>query len=167
VCDPPLSSIDPNVEQIGYRAAAMLDGIIHGRDLSPGTVLMPAQGVVVRGSTNVLAIDNTDVSEAVRFVREHACEGISVDDVMNHASVSRSTLERWFEKYLGRSPTVEIARIQVQRCQELLRTTTLTLDEIARAAGFSHVESMQRIFKRTVGLTPGRYRRRDNSGHNK
>ena len=107
----------------------------------------------------MLAIDNQDAAEAIRFVRERACEGIAIEDVMKHASVSRSTLERWFEKHLGRSPTVEIVRVQVQRVQELLRTTNLTLEEISRAAGFAHVESMQRIFKRTVGLTAGQYRK--------
>lgn len=163
LCDPPLSSIDLNVEQMGHQAAAMLDRMIRG-EAPPDRVLMPAHGIAVRRSTDVLAIDNRDAAEAIRFVREHACEGISIDDMTQHASVSRSTLERWFEKYLGRSPTLEILRVQVQRVQELLRTTNLTLSEIARLAGFTHVESMQRIFKRTVGQTPGQYRRQMQEG---
>lgn len=164
LCDPPLSSIDLNVEQMGHHAAAMLDRMIRGEAPSPGHILMPAHGIAVRRSTDVLAIDNRDAAEAIRFVREHACQGISIDDMMQHMSVSRSTLERWFEKYLGRSPTLEILRVQVQRVQELLRTTNLTLSEIARLAGFTHVESMQRIFKRTVGQTPGQYRRQMQEG---
>ena len=165
LCDPPLSSIDPNVEQIGYQAAALLDRMLKGEARLSARILVPASGVVVRRSTDVLAIDNQDAAEAIRFVRGRACQGIAIEDVMEHASVSRSTLERWFEKYLGRSPTVEIVRVQVQRVQELLRTTNLTLEEISRAAGFAHVESMQRIFKRTVGLTAGQYRKCDKDGH--
>lgn len=164
LCDPPLSSIDLNVEQMGHRAAAMLDRMLRGES-TPSRVLMPAQGIAVRRSTDVLAIGNRDAAEAIRFVREHACEGISIDDIMRQTSVSRSTLERWFEKYLGRSPTHEILRVQVQRVQELLRTTNLTLTDIARLAGFAHVESMQRIFKRTAGQTPGQYRRQMQAGH--
>jgi LacI family transcriptional regulator len=165
LCDPPLSSIDPNVEQIGYQGAALLDRMMQGEIPSPARVLAPAMGVVVRCSTDVLAIENGDAAEAIRFVRQRACDGISIEEVMGRVSVSRSTLERWFDRYLGRSPTVEITRIQVQRVQELLRTTNLTLEEIAQATGFAHVESMQRIFKRMVGLTPGRYRKRDDKGY--
>ena len=73
--------------------------------------------------------------------------------------MSRSTVQRWFEKYLGHSPAVEIVRVQVQHIQESLRTTSMTLEEIAHSTGFTHVESMQRTFKRTVGLTPGQYRK--------
>ena len=159
LCDPPLSSITPNVEQIGYEAAGLLDRLIQGVKPPAANILVPARGVVVRHSTDVLAIDNEDAAEAIRFVREHACDGLAVEQITARMSVSLSTLDRWFEKYLGRSPTAEILRVQVQHVQELLRTTTLTLDEIAQRTGFKYVESMQRVFKRTVGFSPGSYRK--------
>jgi LacI family transcriptional regulator len=159
LCDPPLSSIDPNVEQIGYRAAALLARLIGGEAAPATRIVMPPLRVVVRRSTDVLAVDSPDAAEAIRFVRQRACDGVSIAQVTRHVSVSRSTLERWFEKYLGRSPTVEVQRVQVQRVQELLQTTNLTLGRIAQLAGFAHVESMQRIFKRIVGQTPGQYRK--------
>ena len=164
LCDPPLSSIDPNVEQIGYEAATLLDRLIQGAKPPAANILVSARGVVVRHSTDILAIDNTDAAEAIRLVREHACDGLSVEHITGRMSVSRSTLERWFEKYLGRSPTAEILRVQVQHVQELLRTTTLTLEEIAQRTGFTHVESMQRVFKRTTGHSPGSYRKQTRAG---
>jgi LacI family transcriptional regulator len=159
LCAPPLSSIDPNFEQIGYQAAELLEGMMKGRVPPPSRILVPALCVVARRSTDVLAVDDADAAEAIRFVRARACRGISIEDVMSHVSASRSTVQRWFEKHLGRSPAVEIARVQVQHVQESLRTTSMTLEEIARCTGFAHVESMQRTFKRTVGLTPGQYRK--------
>ncbi len=164
LCDPPLSSIDPNVEQIGYEAAALLDRLIQGGKPPTANILVPGRGVVVRHSTDVLAIANEDAAEAIRFVREHACDGLSVEQITARMSISRSTLERWFEKYLGRSPTAEILRVQVQHVQELLRTTTFTLEEIAQRTGFTHVESMQRVFKRTAGYSPGSYRKQSRTG---
>ena len=126
---------------------------------------MPASGAVVRRSTDVLAIDNRDAAEAIRFVRGRACQGIAIEDVMEHASVSRSTLERWFEKHLGRSPTVEIVRVQVQRVQDLL-----DLDEPHpggdQPGGRIHARRVDAAdFKRTVGLTAGQYRKCDKGGH--
>ena len=164
ICNPPLSSVDPNAEQIGYRAARLLEQMMRGEAPPPARVLVPAKGVVVRRSTDVLAVDHRDAAEAIRIVRQGACGRIGIEDVMRRVSVSRSTLERWFEKYLGRSPTAEMMRVQVQRVQELLRTTNFTLSEIARLAGFTHVESMQRIFKRMVGQTPGQYRKQARDG---
>ncbi len=159
LCDPPLSSIDPNCEQIGHQAATLLDRMMHGETPPASRILVPALRVVTRRSTDVLAVDDADAAEAVRFVRERACEGIAIEDVWRHMSTSRSTVQRWFRKYLGRSPAVEIVRIQVQHIQESLRTTNMTLEEIAEATGFAHVKSMQRTFKRMVGLTPGQYRK--------
>jgi LacI family transcriptional regulator len=159
LCDPPLSSIDPDFERIGYQAAALLDRMMKGKVLPPSRILVPALRVVARRSTDVLAVDDADAAEAIRFVREHACEGILIEDIMKHMSISRSSVQRWFKKYLGHSPAVEIIRIRVQRIQESLRTTNMTSEEIADATGFLHVESMRRMFKRMVGLTPGRYRK--------
>ena len=159
LCDPPLSSIDPNCEQIGYQAAALLDRMMKGKPSPSSRILVPALGVVARRSTDALAVEDPDAADAIRFVREHACGGISIEDVVKHVGVSRSTVQRWFEKHLRHSPAVEIMRVRVQRIQESLRTTDMTLEAIAQAAGFTHVESMQRTFKRMVGLTPGEYRR--------
>ena len=164
LCNPPLSSIDPNFGQIGYRAAELLDQMMKGRVPPPSRILVPALCVVARRSTDVLAVDDTDAAEAIRFVRERACRGISIEDVMSHVSASRSTVQRWFEKHLGRSPAIEITRVQVQHIQESLRATSMTLGEIAHSTGFTHVESMQRTFKRTVGLTPGQYRKQVRRG---
>jgi LacI family transcriptional regulator len=159
LCDPPLSSIDPDFERIGYQAAALLDRMMKGKILPPSRILVPALRVVARRSTDVLAVDDADAAEAIRFVREHAWEGILIEDIMKHMSVSRSSVQRWFKKYLGHPPAIEIMRIRVQRIQESLRTTNMTSEEIADATGFLHVESMRRMFKRMVGLTPGRYRK--------
>jgi LacI family transcriptional regulator len=159
LCNPPLSSIDPNVEQIGYRAADLLDRLMKGEVLSPVRSLVPALGIVTRRSTDVLVVGEPDAAEAIRFVRKHACEGITIKDVAQHLSVSPKTLCRWFKKYLGHSPTLEIMRVQVQHIQDLLQTTNLTLEQITPLAGFTHVESLERIFKRKVGVTPGNYRK--------
>jgi LacI family transcriptional regulator len=159
LCNPPLSSIDPNVEQIGYRAAELLDRLMKGEEVSSVRSLVPALVIVNRRSTDVLVVDDPNAAEAIRYVRKHACEGIAIDDAAKNLSVSQKTLYRWFKKHLGHSPTAEVMRIQVQHIQELLQTTNLTLEQIAPLSGFTHVESMERIFKRMVGVTPGKYRK--------
>jgi LacI family transcriptional regulator len=128
--NPPLTSVDPNSRKIGYEAAGVLHRSIEGSKPVPQVTLVPPAEVVSRQSTDVLAIADQDVIDAVRFIREHACERINVELLCNRAAISRRTLERWFDEYLGYSPSEEILRVRLSRVRELLRTTDLPLEEI-------------------------------------
>jgi LacI family transcriptional regulator len=158
LCDPPLSSVAPNPERIGYEAAALLDRLMTG-DAAPTEErrIEPIE-VVMRQSTDVLGIDDPDVAAAAQYIRENACTGITVEDVRTHLAVSRSLLERRFRKCLGRSPQEEIRLVQLKRVKQLLADTDLALDAIARLAGYIHPEYMSVVFKRTTGQTPGQFR---------
>lgn len=160
LCNPPLSSVILDLEQIGYEAAAWLDKIMQGDKPAAGALLeVSPLGIAVRQSTDIFAISDPDIAGALRFIREHACDGINVQDVLNHISVSRSWLERGFRTHLGRSPQTEIRRMQIDHCKTLLKTTSLTLDRIAIMTGFKHAEYMSALFKRETGEPPGRFRR--------
>lgn len=159
LCDPPLSSVVPNPERIGYEAAALLDGLMNGKIPDERERFVEPQGIVARQSTDVLAIDDPSIAAAVRFIRQAACNGITVPDVVERVGVSRSVLERGFHKYLGRTPQAEIRQVQVKRVKELLTQTELSLAEIADLAGYDHPEYMCVVFKRETGCTPGQFRR--------
>jgi LacI family transcriptional regulator len=155
---PPLSSVIPNTRRTGYEAAALLDRLMSGGKSRGETHLIPPLGVATRLSTDVLAIEDPHVSRAVRFIREHACDGINVQDVLRAVPQSRRLLEGRFRKLLGRTPHEEILRVQVQRVKQLLTETDLTLDAIAERTGFSHTEYLSVVFRREVGTPPGRFR---------
>lgn len=159
LCNPPLSSIIPSPERIGYEAAGWLDRLMQGETPQALDIEIPPQGTVVRQSSDVFAVSDPTIAEALRFIRVRACDGASVSDLLEHLSVSRSWLERNFRKLLNRSPQAEIRGVQIKRCKELLRTTNLSLEKIAGLAGFEHPEYMSVVFKRETGNTPGQYRR--------
>jgi LacI family transcriptional regulator len=158
LCSPPLSSVIPNPERIGYEAAAWLDRIMRGEAPAVREIEIPPKGIAVRQSSDVFAVSDPVIVSALRFIREHACEGTTVQELLNHLCVSRSWLEKKFRKLLGRSPQAEIRNVQVKRCKELLRTTDLSLEKIASLTGFVHPEYMSVVFKREVGATPGQFR---------
>lgn len=158
--DPPLSSVAPDTLRTGYEAAALLDRMMSGGAVEPRGYLIPPLGVSVRTSSDVMAIDDPDVSAAVRFIRAHACEGIDVSDVLTEIPVSRRVLESRFKKLIGRSPHEEIDRVQIERVKELLRDTDLSLFEIAQRTGYEHAEYLSVVFKKRCGLPPTAYRRR-------
>jgi LacI family transcriptional regulator len=159
LASPPLSSVDPNAYGVGYEAAALLHRMVRGRRHPAQSVVVEPAGVVARRSTDTLAFSTSAISDVVRFIREHACEGLRVPAVVQHAKLSRTTLDRQLITNLGHTVRTEITRVQVQRIRELLATTDLSLKQITRRTGFSHMETMCRVVQRVIGQSPTEYRR--------
>jgi LacI family transcriptional regulator len=158
LADPALSSVAPNAFQSGYRAAAMLRDLLSGRPPKSMDQRVEPVGVVTRHSTDVLAVEDRNVAAALSFIREHACRGITVEQVLQHAHASRSQMERKFREHIGRSPQAEIRRVQLRKIRQLLLETDFPLKRIAELTGFEHMEYMCVLFKRVTGSSPGSYR---------
>ena len=154
-----LGVIRSSDQQIGYEAAAMLDALMQGHPPPQQELYVPPHGIVTQTSTDVTAIADPVVAAAVRFIREHACDGIKVDDVLRHLLVSRSVLQNRFRKALDRTIHDMIANVRIQRVKELLAGTSLSLEHVAERAGFKHMQYMSEVFKDRTGWTPGGYRR--------
>ena len=164
--DPPLSSVVPNTGRIGYHAAALLDRMMQGSKLQPYRFLVEPIGIMTRRSTEVLAIEDRQIAAAARFIREQACEGIDVGDVIKVAAMSRSTLERRYARVMGHSPKSDILRSRLNRAKQLLAETDFPLALIAEKIGLKHTEYLGRIFKKKIGLTPARFRSRSRAADN-
>lgn len=155
---PPLSSIIPDAAGAGRLAAGLLERLMQGERLEREEWLLPPLGIAARQSTDVLAIDDDLVVAAVRVIRDHACRGIKVADVVNSLKTSRRILEHRFVQRIGHTPHEEIARVQFRRVEQLLRETDLPLATIAARCGFQHPEYMTVAFTRRYGLPPSRWR---------
>ena len=158
--NPPLTSVDPDARRMGYEAAALLQRMVDGEPAPPEKILIQPAGVIVRKSTDVTAIPDRAVAAALYYIRENASRGISVDEVLREVRLSRSTLERRFEKYVGRSPKNEILRVQLRHVKQFLTETDYPLSKVARLSGFKHVENMCHFFKAKTSQTPGQYRKK-------
>jgi LacI family transcriptional regulator len=156
--DPPLSSVILNSHRTGYEAAALLERMMDGQPVGPEAHRVAPLGVATRQSTDVLAIEDRDLAAAVRYIRQHACEGISVHDVLAALPQSRRQLESRFKRALGRTPHEEILRVRLNRVKQLLTESELSLDKIAALAGFEHVEYLSTVFRQKVGMPPSKYR---------
>jgi len=158
--DPPLSSIDPNAELLGRRAAEMLVQCIEGES-APGRepLKIPPRRIVPRGSTDVLAIEDAQVYAGIEFMRSYFREPISVADALRRISLSRRAFEVRFRKAVGRTPGAELRRLRLQRARQLLTETNFPMEKVAAECGFANVTRLDEAFRRTVGTTPSRYRR--------
>jgi len=159
LADPPLSSIAPDTHRTGYMAAELLDRMLAGHVVLPALHLIAPLHVVARRSSDALAIDDPDVSVALRFIREHACDGVTVQDLLRHVPLSRRVLEARFIKTLGRSPHQEILRCRIEHVKKLLSETDLPFKAIAKKSGFAHTEYLSVAFKRLTGTRPSEHRR--------
>ena len=162
VCElayPPLSSVIPDAVRIGYEAAALLDRLMKGEPAPAAMQTIPPQGLAIRQSSDVTAIADPRLADAMRFIREHACDGIGVDDVLDHLAVSRSVLQRLFRKHFDRTILDTITGVRIARVKQLLTETDLPLAAIAQRAGFSYMEYLSNTFRRQTGWTPSAFRR--------
>jgi LacI family transcriptional regulator len=157
---PPLSSVATDAFQSGYQAAELLAQLMRGGKPASLEQRIEPRGVVVRPSTDILAIKDRNVAAALSHIREHACRGLAVTDLLRHAAASRSQLERKFRRLLGRTPQAEIRRVQLAKVRQLLLETDFPLKRIAELTGFEHVEYMCVVYKRLTGESPGSFRRR-------
>src|SRR5688572_10956116 len=134
--------------------------MLRGEDPGAMETRIDPVGVVTRLSTEILAVPDKKVAAALSFIRERACEGVSVHKVVSHAAASRSQMEKKFRQFIGRSPQAEIRRVQIARVKELLLQTDLPLKSIAHLTGFEHDEYMSVVFKRLTSESPGQFRKR-------
>ncbi|MCA9185990.1 MAG: DNA-binding transcriptional regulator [Pirellulaceae bacterium] len=160
VAEPPLSSVVPDYERIGYEAAKMLDELLRNRTPSRQSVSIHPSRIAVRGSTTGRAIEDPQMATAMSFIRKHACHGITIDDVVQHTGMARSTLQRHFRKTFHRTIHDEIVQVRLDRAVDLLANTELQIDEIAQKSGFLRREYLGVVFRREFGETPAVYRKR-------
>jgi len=152
-----LSSIDVAMDEWGRQAALLLDQLMRGKTIASRTLIRP-HGVVVRQSTDVLAVDDPVVAKAMRFMWDHLEQDLPVEAVAHEVGVQRRQLERAFQYHLKRGIHAELRRKRLERCCELLRTTRLTIADIAPQTGFRSADFLHATFKQEFGITPRRYR---------
>ena len=155
----PLSSVCHDIEGMAYRAAALLDRLMAGGKAPKKNLSLPPLGIVTRRSTDILAVENLEVSRALRFISdEYHNPLLSVSDVVNATSLSRRSIEMGFRAELNRSINDEILRVRLEQVRARLSTSGLPVTEIAHATGFSSPNYLYRIFREKTGMTPKDYR---------
>ncbi|SMP47215.1 transcriptional regulator, AraC family [Neorhodopirellula lusitana] len=159
-CQAPLSSVIPNAEAIGFHSAELLAKMLADQSLrsSIETVTISPLGVVARRSSDMVAVEDEDLANALRYIRSHANQGMSVAQLVEHCGVSRSTIERKMRSVIGRTPQQEILRVRLRHACTLLAGSDLAIDVIASKCGYAHPEYLHVVFKRELGVTPGEYR---------
>lgn len=155
----PLSSIDNNLEGIGYGAAALLDQYMRREKTLPEVVLIPPRGITVRQSTDILAISNRDVAAAMEIIKRRYRERLRAQDIAKELNISYRTLHAAFLRFVGHSMAHEIRQRRVEHAANLVINSRLKMQNIAWESGFLTLSHMVRVFHRFKAVPPGAYRR--------
>ena len=162
VCDisnPPLSSVALDVEKAGAQASELLDRMMAGEKMKPQTVIIPPNRVVMRQSTNIVAVDDKLVSQALTYIHHNAKRLIQVEDVIKNLSVSRRNMHDKFMKTLGRSVYDEIKRVRIDLISQMLIETDLSISDIVLSLGYDSTNHIARYFRQKMGMSPLEYRK--------
>ena len=84
---------------------------------------------------------------------------LALADLAAHARMSVPTFSRRFHEEVGESRHQWITQRRVEHARRLLETSDLTIDQVARALGFSDPGVLRRHFSTRLGVTPGTFRR--------
>jgi LacI family transcriptional regulator len=159
ICDPPLSSIAFNFKKAGYNATKLLDKIISGHETMRGQrIEIHPTHVETRGSTDIYAIDDPAIVQALKYIRQNGNTPLQVDAIADHVCMSKRLLQMKFHDVIGKSVHDEIIQAHFEIAKAMLIETNLPVDEIAERSGFHYTSNMRRAFKKVTGMLPHKYR---------
>jgi len=156
----PLSSVDTNLEVLGYRGAELLDQLMSGAKIPSDPVRVPAAGVIVRKSSDILTIQHQGVARSLRFLWEQGHKPICIKDLVTVSGMSRRGMHKAFVEHLGRTPGQELQRVRIDRAKKLLTQTTQKIETIAHDSGYQSINSFCVAFKRAIGMSAKTFRER-------
>ena len=156
----PISSVDTNLEVLGYRGAELLDQLMAGGKAPAEPIRVPAAGVIVRKSSDILTLKHQGVARSLRHIWEHSHEPICVKDLVSVSAMSRRGLHKAFLEYLGRTPGQELQRVRIELAKKLLTKTDRKVETIAHDSGYQSINSFCVAFKRATGMSAKQFRDR-------
>jgi LacI family transcriptional regulator len=164
-----LSSVSQGCFDMGFHAAKLLHRQLNRQKAekpsdqkakikSAPRVLVPPIGIIQRQSTDFKALQDPYVIQAMHYVRQHACRGIKVEQVIDYVGISRSNLEQRFVQECGHSIHTEIHNEKLNRACKMLAETDTELAEIANSCGYPSIQYLYAVFKKHFGQTPKQYK---------
>lgn len=113
---------------------------------------------IIREKTErTMGILTDPAASAKRYMDEHSCEPIMMEDVAKAVGCSASYLRQLFKDTYGMPPVKYLNYIRIERAKEMLSSGFFTQEEIAATCGFRNVYYFGRVFKEYTGISPGQY----------
>jgi transcriptional regulator GlxA family with amidase domain len=112
---------------------------------------------------SLLSASDQGVSRAAEWARARLEDGVDVTGLASAAGLSPRTFARRVRRVTGLSPVRFLQRLRAERAIELVETTRLPFDEIARRVGYAEPSTLRQLVRSTSGLGPRELRMRSGS----
>lgn len=96
----------------------------------------------------------------MQYVHQNYIRNISLDDIAEHAKISKSTVLNLFRKYLHITPINYLINYRLNEAAQLLSKTEKKINTVSYETGFNNVDYFCRLFKKHYQLTPSEYRKK-------
>lgn len=157
--NPPLTSVEPGFERMGYAGAAALDAMMCGRKLhGVNSIPCPPRGVIERASTSFQPTGRVLVDRAMTIIAQEATNGLSVSALATRLKVSPQLLALRFRQFKRVVPRELILQTRLEKAKKLLKNPSMKADAIAAQCGFSSKNRLFHVFKDRFGVTMAEYR---------
>ena len=145
----------------GNRALSPLERALHGQGIASAGFMALLRRLSPADHRLVLDPDHERerLRPALDHIDAHLADTIAVSGLARVLGVSEDHCTRLFKRHLGQTPVACITARRIERATLLLADTGLGLDAIAPACGFATRQYLTRQFRRSLGVTPGQYRR--------
>lgn len=151
----PITSVAMPTEEQAYQAARMLDDLMHRRRLTCQRHVLPPSEVIIRASSDYLAITHPQVRKAVDYIKHHAFQQeLSLVAIAEMTGASLSNFYNLFKKELHATPAEIIQRFRLEKAHHLVISTDQKIGAIAEACGFASLRTFQRCYFNKYGLYP-------------
>ena len=157
ISDPPISSIELEVEMGGYMLGKLLHQRINKEETDTFNIVINPTRIETRLSTDKYDINDPSVRWMVKYIETHFKEELNIEKLISQVPLSRRNFELKFRKYTHTSPYQFLLQCRVDCLAKLLHTTDRLLPELAAEAGF-HETNFARVFKKFKGCAPSEYR---------
>lgn len=154
----PVSSIDMNLELLGYTGASILDRLMQGESVPERCHFIPPNRLVERQSTSTFVCDVPGISKAVLKIRRDYSEPLTVFSLAKESGMSVRSLQRLFRVVTGTTVSEALMERRLNAAAHLLRETNFKQEPIAIEAGLGSSKNLGRLFKEHFGVTPGQWR---------
>jgi LacI family transcriptional regulator len=149
----PISSVDLAEDEIALKAAQMLDSLMRGRKQPARPIVIAPGGVVIRSSTDYLAVASPFLRRAVDYIGANLRRPFSLEQVAESAGVSRRTLYSLFRRQLARSPAEFVLKARLDRARQLVADSpNQSIANIAAQSGLGSSRTLTRLFLRYEGV---------------
>ena len=153
---PTLSSIRCDTEIAGYKIAAVLDNMLHGKSVRK-RLEIPVEPieVVTRQSTDWHAVGDEKVAQTLaRIQSSYADSNLCINDLARASGLARRTLEIRFKNITGRTIHEEIEFVRISKAKALISENRLRISEVAKQVGYSSTSQFCVRFKMATGSRP-------------